>query len=159
MIRFDGDKHVPKPFLVLILPAIFLLPAQATESGCTLTPERSLGNSYKANVAKLNTRPGEGLIIEGRVLSINDCVPIEDAVIEIWSAGDDGKYDDRLRVYTMTLPDGSYRFETEWPNMPVSHVHFIVSAGGYKRLTTQWIPDERVNTATFDLVLEPALRF
>ena len=152
---------MPKLFLTLalLLPAIFSLSAQANEFGCTLTPERSVGNSYKANVARLNTQPGKGLIIAGKVLSVHDCAPIEDAVIEIWSAGNDGRYHDRLRAYTMTLPDGSYRFETEWPNMSVPHVHFIVSAGGYRRLTTQWIPDEKVNTAVFDVVLEPALRF
>ncbi len=88
--------------------------------------------------------------------------PIEDAVIAIWSAGDDGRDDDRLRVYTMILPNGSYQFETEWPNIPnipIPHVHFIVSAGGYKRLITQWITEEKVSTTISDLVLEPALRF
>ena len=147
------------PLILTLLVTIFSLPAQASESGCTLTPERPLGNSYKADTATFNTQPGKGLIIEGRVLSIHNCAPIEDAIIEIWSAGSDGRYHDRLRAYIITLPDGSYRFETEWPDMPVPHVHFIVSAGGYKQLTTQWIPDAKVTTATFDLVLEPALRF
>ena len=81
---------------------------------------------------------------------------LANARIEHWQAGEDGVYVDRLRAFPKAGKDGSYRFETEWPNMPLPHVHFRVFAPGYKPLVAVWPGDECRKEAEFDLVLEPA---
>lgn len=143
-------------FALLVLFKTGLLNA---ELKCEPTTEHFLGNSYIPNVAKLKVDIGKGLVMQGRVLSAIDCKPVADAVIEHWQAGDSGEYEMHLRAFTLSLPDGSYRFETEWPNMSTPHIHFIVTAENHTRLVTQWIPDEKTDSATFDLVLKPALSF
>lgn len=143
--------------LLFLLPAT--MPAVFAAEQCSPTPERPLGNSYIPNVATFKTDVGKGLVMSGRVLSAVDCKPIADAIIEHWQAGNSGNYEMHLRAFTMSMPDGSYRFETEWPNMPIPHVHFIVTADNHSKLVTQWIPDEQTDKATFDLVLKPALSF
>ena len=64
-----------------------------------------------------------------------------------------GRYQDRLRAYMFTDEQGRFEFETEWPNMPTPHIHFIVTAEGYEILETQWIGDERQTQIEFDMVL------
>jgi len=150
-----------KILLYLSLPALLLIgltPASASGQ-CTPTPERPMGNSHIPNVATFKVNVGKVLVMKGRVLSAVDCKPIEDAVIGHWQAGNQGTYQNHLRAFTFSLPDGSYRFETEWPNMSIPHIHFIVTANNYSKLVTQWIPDEQTDKATFDLVLKPALSF
>jgi protocatechuate 3,4-dioxygenase beta subunit len=129
------------------------------EQRCQPTPERGPGTHYIPNVAKLKKDLGKGLVVHGRVLSSTDCKPIANAVIEHWQAGDSGEYEIRLRAFSLSLPDGSYLFETEWPNISPPHIHFIVTAENHGRLVTQWIPDEKTDHASFNLVLRPALAF
>ena len=146
----------------LLILLVILAPYSSNtlaQNACTATPERGMGNSHIPNVAKMNNAVGKGLVMQGRVLSSVDCKPIADAVIEFWQAGDKGTYEMHLRAFTLSMPDGSYRIETEWPNMPIPHIHFIVKAENHARLVTQWVPDERTDKATFDLVLKPALSF
>ena len=147
------------PFIAIALFFSLVTGVVRAEYQCEPTPERFLGNSYIPNVAKLKGDIGKGLVMQGRVLSAVDCTPVADAVIEHWQAGNSGKYETHLRAFTLSLPDGSYHFETEWPNMSTPHIHFIVTAENHMRLVTQWIPDEKTNRATFDLVLKPALSF
>lgn len=134
-----------------------LLPAElwAQSATCPPTPDMHSGAHYVANAATLNHKPGKGLVIEGIVKSATTCKPLGDAVVEIWQAGDEGTYLPHLRVFTITHPDGKYRFETEWPDMPIPHIHFKVSAEAHRKLTTQWIPDDKTDHAIFDLVLKP----
>ena len=129
------------------------------EMTCSATPEHSTGTHYIPNVARMSNAIGKGLVIHGHVRSAVDCKPIADAVIEFWQAGDKGTYEMHLRAFTLSMPDGSYRIETEWPNMPIPHIHFIVSAENHAKLVTQWIPGKRTEEATFDLILKPALSF
>ncbi|MCW8964007.1 MAG: intradiol ring-cleavage dioxygenase [Gammaproteobacteria bacterium] len=145
-------------FILLVLAVIGISPAASSEQ-CTPTPERPIGNSYIPNVAKHKIDVGRGLIMQGRVLSATDCQPIADAIIEHWQAGNQGTYENHLRAFTFSLPDGSYRFETEWPAMTIPHIHFIVTAENHSKLVTQWIPGSKTGEATFDLVLKPALSF
>ncbi|TNF93671.1 MAG: intradiol ring-cleavage dioxygenase [Gammaproteobacteria bacterium] len=146
MSRYTG-------FLATLL--LFTSTTFAEEKQCAPTPQQFLGNSYIPNAAKPAQDVGKGLVMQGHVLSSATCEPIADAVIERWQAGNNGTYEMHLRAYMKPQPDGSYRFETEWPNMSIPHIHFIVTADGYNKLTTQWIPDSKVSEAKFDLVLEP----
>ena len=148
-------------YLIVALIAAGLYPdiQVLAEQQCQPTPERGLGTHYIPNVAVLNNDTGKGLVVYGHVMSSADCKPIADAVIEHWQAGDNGEYEMHLRAFTLSLPDGSYLFETEWPNINPPHIHFIVTAENHGRLVTQWIPDEKTDRASFNLVLKPALAF
>lgn len=142
----------------LLLPLISPIHAgeQLNNKQCSPTTERFIGNNYKPGIAKLSTNTGKGLIMRGRVLSAANCSPVEGAIIERWQAGNNGKYHNRLRAYSISFPDGSYELETEWPDMPTPHIHFIVTADGFNKLVTQWIPDQKTSEAIFDLVLTPS---
>ena len=96
----------------------------------------------------------KGLAVHGRILSARGCAPIADARIEHWQTGTKGFYEDRLRAYLYSDEEGNYRFQTEWPGAPVPHIHFRVSATGFKTLVTQWVGRGKVDRITFELVLE-----
>ncbi len=49
--------------------------------------------------------------------------------------------------------NGNFEFQTEWPNMPIPHIHFIVTADVYNKPETQWIGFERQKEINFDMVL------
>lgn len=136
--------------LILSLPAAG--PAFAVD--CTATAARTGGTHFKP-VTTQKTDIGRGLIVSGRILSAGDCKPVINAKISHWQAGDNGMYQDRLRAFLYSDKKGRYRFHTEWPAVIVPHIHFIVSASGYKTVGTQWIGNERLKEIKFDIVLKP----
>lgn len=91
---------------------------------------------------------GDALAIGGRVLSV-DGTPLKDAVVDVWQADGEGAYDnasDRfvLRGRIRTGKDGLYRYETLMPGRydlgeakRPAHIHYKISAEGYRPLTTQ----------------------
>lgn len=116
-----------------------------------------------ANMA--NNTAGEPVILSGRVTA-PDGTPIENAVLDVWHADSEGFYDLQLlhpdqmnlRGRFHTDANGEYRFRTIKPacypiptDGPVgkmlrtvgrhpyrpAHVHFQISAPGYKDLTTE----------------------
>ncbi|MGZ0150256.1 dioxygenase family protein [Kribbella sp. WER1] len=121
------------------------------------SPEVQLGDDIS------NGAPGQPCLVRGRVLD-TDGEPIPGALIETWQADEDGFYDvqkdlDRPqnRAHLRTDADGNYRF---WAVKPVAypipddgpvgellraagrgpmrpaHIHFMVTAPGYRRLIT-----------------------
>lgn len=113
---------------------------------------------------------GAPTIVGGRVLS-TDGTPIEGAVLEIWQTAENGLYsgqDDSQPDYNFyscmtTGADGRYLFSTVRPapytvpeDGPVgellratgrhpwrpSHLHFIVTANGYRSLVTEVFPSD-----------------
>ena len=119
---------------------------------CLPTPHRTTGTHYKP-VTIEKTDIGKGVMVTGQVLAAPDCLPVANAKVAHWQAGEQGRYVDRLRAYLFTDADGRYRFETEWPNLFTPHIHFIVTADGYSTLETQWVGDERQDKIEFDMVL------
>jgi protocatechuate 3,4-dioxygenase beta subunit len=100
--------------------------------------------------------PGRRLIVSG--IAADRCgEPIEDAVLDIWQATENGHYDNdgstpppdpsefRLRGRLKTGPRGEYQFLTVWPGpysignniWRPSHIHVKVRIEGYQELTTQ----------------------
>lgn len=101
---------------------------------------------------------GEIVYIEGQVVD-QDCQPVPNAVVDVWQANKDGRYNHTLdaqnpnpldpnfqsRGIAITDLDGRYVFKTiipgHYPASPTwmrpAHVHFRVSRMGYKELTTQ----------------------
>lgn len=123
---------------------------------------------------------GEPLWVQGRVLDTKG-KPIASATLDVWQANDEGFYDVQqkgiqpdmnLRGVFRSGKDGGYRFRTAYPrHYPIpfdgsvggmlealdrehfrpAHLHFIVSAPGYEKLTTHiftpdcpWLDDDAV---------------
>ena len=124
----------------------------ATE--CSPTPPMLEGTHFKP-VTQEQVDVGQGLVVHGRVLAAPDCRPVPGARIAHWQAGEKGRYVDHLRAWLVSDVDGSYHFETEWPGLPVPHIHFTVTAEGYRPVTTQWVGDEPVERVEFDIILSP----
>lgn len=137
--------------------SLFLLPGIGwAADDCVATPHRTTGTHYKP-VTTQKIDVSEGVVVRGRILAAPDCAPVSNARVAHWQAGEDGRYADRLRAYLFSNDKGEYRFETEWPNLSPPHIHFIVTAEGYKILETQWIGADRQSAIEFDMVLQRTL--
>lgn len=127
-------------------------------------PDLAVGGDLKRD------NDGVATVVGGRVLAA-DGTPIEGAVLEIWQTAGNGLYsgqDDQQPEYNFyacmtTGADGRYLFSTVRPapytvpdDGPVgellratgrhpwrpSHLHFIVTAGGYRSLVTEVFPSD-----------------
>jgi protocatechuate 3,4-dioxygenase beta subunit len=139
------------PCLLGISLAALTVPIHADT--CLPTPHRTTGTHYEP-VTVQKTDVSKGVVVRGRVVAAPDCRPVADARVAHWQAGENGRYSDRLRAYLFTDAAGRFQFETEWPNLNPPHIHFIVSAAGYKTLETQWIGDDRQDQIDFTMVVE-----
>ncbi len=134
--------------------SLLILSAPAVADDCQPTPHRTTGTHYEpVTVQKKNI--SQGLMVRGQVLAMPHCTPVANAKVAHWQAGEDGRYRDRLRAYLYTDKQGRYAFETEWPNLSTPHIHFIVTADGFKTLETQWRGSRRQKHIDFTMVLEP----
>lgn len=163
-------------------------------------PERANGTS----IVDYDTGGGTDLTISGRVVDV-DGAPIVGAKLDVWQTAPNGLYSVQeeaqplmnLRGIYTTDPEGRYEVVTQRPvdymipgDGPVgeilrstgrdiwrpAHVHFLVSADGYKPVTTHLfdrasahlhddvvfgvrdslVVDMEGATTTYDFVLEPA---
>jgi protocatechuate 3,4-dioxygenase beta subunit len=150
VISYFGVRQMETNIFVGFL--LFTLSANAVIADCSPTPHRTTGTHYKP-VTLEKTDVSKGVMVTGQVIAAPDCKPVANAKVAHWQAGEQGRYLDRLRAYLFTDSQGRYRFETEWPDMQTPHIHFIVTADGYKTLETQWIGDERQKEIVFNMVL------
>ena len=138
-----------------VLIVLTLCPWVAAEAEqCEPTPTMVMGTHHKDG-ARFKVDISTGLFVSGRVLEAMTCRPIVGAKIEHWQTNTEGFYTDRLRAYLYSDVEGAYRFETEWPGAAVPHIHFIVSAEGYRTLVTQWVGKDPIAEIHLDLVLQP----
>lgn len=112
------------------------------------TPHVEMGPFYKKRAPKTSRMrsagdPGVPLSVTGKVYGSRGSV-VADAVIEIWQANDAGLYDldgYRYRATLSPTPTGDYGFESiipgHYPARVARHVHYLVTAPGYKPLSTQ----------------------
>ena len=138
---------------ILYCVLLFPLSGAVAAFDCIPTPHRTTGTHYEP-VTQEKTDIGKGVIFRGQVLATPDCMPVAGARVAHWQAGEDGRYQDRLRAFLYTDGEGRFRFETEWPNLRPPHIHFIVTAEGYEVLETQWIGGARQPEIDFTMVLE-----
>jgi len=125
---------------------------------CKPTEPDMLGPFYKAG-APVRSSVGKGYVLSGVVRSSKDCSPIKGAQIEFWLAGPDRQYDNSHRATVYSDTEGSFRFESNYPEPYYGrppHIHIRVSAGGFRTLVTQHYPEKGKSRATFDLVLLPS---
>ncbi len=136
----------------LLTLAVSLMCANVPGGECTPTRSMFLGTHHKQEVP-YKVDVSQGLVINGRVLN-TDCQALVKARVKHWQAGKQGKYRDELRAYMTTDERGSFRFETEWPSVPSPHIHFIISAEGYRELVTQWVGKEPLTAIELEFVLQ-----
>lgn len=146
---------------LLILGTMASIPSPVLAALCRITEPNSLGPYYRKNPpfkSKLANpdEPGEKLIITGRVLDIDGCTPLNNAIVDAWHANAEGEYYDvggksdntpseyRLRGRVTTDSQGKYQFKTILPGQysvgfatRPKHVHFIVLHPKAKPLVTQ----------------------
>ncbi|TKA66349.1 hypothetical protein B0A55_08246 [Friedmanniomyces simplex] len=125
-------------------------------------PKRKMGDS----IVLKDMEGSDHTLMHGRVLDFNTGKPIDNAEIDIWHTAPNGLYEQQdpdqpdmnLRGRFFTGPDGEYSFyclkPTSYPvpndgpagkllemldrhPMRPAHIHFILTAEGYKPLTTQ----------------------
>jgi protocatechuate 3,4-dioxygenase beta subunit len=92
------------------------------------------------------------------VRSTRGCTPLAQARIEIWQVNEQAEYADSHRATLFSAADGTYRFESNFPNPysgRPSHIHLRASAAGHQTLITQYYPVAGQTAAAFDLVLIP----
>ena len=131
-----------KTVLVLLITA----PLTVLAENCEPTHYKPV-TEEKINVSS-------GVVVRGQILAAPNCTPVSNAKIAHWQGGEKGRYVDYLRAYMFSDKEGKFKFETEWPNMPTPHIHFIVTADGYEKLETQWVGNERQKVITFKMVLK-----
>src|SRR5690606_26735245 len=120
--------------------------------------------------------PGNVLLITGRVWSLLSRKPIDGAVIDLWQANEQGRYDNddpakppaggvfvnRCRI--ITDDSGAYEYETIHPGAyrigPQTwrppHVHYLVRARGHRTLVTQLYFEGDPHQVT-DAFIKPSL--
>jgi protocatechuate 3,4-dioxygenase beta subunit len=122
-------------------------------TGDLLGPYYREGAPSRMTIAELS-EPGERLQLDGVVLADDCTTPLAGAMIDVWQADSTGNYHEpteaggpfRLRGKLVTAADGTWELRTVRPGnyqnggptlWRPAHVHFIVSAPGYRPVTTQ----------------------
>jgi protocatechuate 3,4-dioxygenase beta subunit len=112
------------------------------------TPHVEMGPFYKKRapataMLRSPADPGMPLTVKGRVISVHG-EPVPGALLEVWQANHGGLYDLDGYHYRAALKppaSGGYAFESvmpgHYPARVARHVHYFVTAPGYKPLSTQ----------------------
>jgi len=180
-------KHWGKDILFtrrgLIAGAAGLLVAKAAGASTIATPRQTAGPFYPfikpmdadadLTLLKGASGPAKGEVIEvtGRIFALNG-TPLEGAVVEIWQADSNGRYDhifdfgsgtrdENFQGYGAARADdaGSYLFRTIRPKaydtglgQRTPHIHFRVTSEPAGELVTQmYFPGEGLNGQDFIL--------
>lgn len=161
------------------------LPPVAEPRDLRVTEDNILGPFYRPGApfrGKMTPplEPGDVLVIRGRVWAFDTKKPLDSAVLHVWQANAEGRYDNddpahpprpgvfRNRLRLRADETGYYEYETIKPGAyktspdrwRPSHIHYLVTAPGYKRLITQlYFAGDRHNAADDflkeSLVIEP----
>ena len=139
----------------ILLGAVLALPfaARGQQTCIDITPEDIEGPFYKAGAPVRSSMfdpasKAEKLVLSG-VVSLTDCKPLANALLDFWHADERGAYDNngyRYRGLVRTDAQGRYRLATNLPP-PYSgrprHIHVKLQPPGGKILTTQlYFPGE-----------------
>lgn len=143
--------------------------ASAQTVECTVTPSNPLGPFHRADApfrSSLNVAdaPGRPLRVTGWVLRAPDCSPVPGAVLDVWQADGEGRYDNDSSAYGLrgrvqADESGHYVFDTvmpgAYPGRP-RHIHVRVLVHGQRALTTQiYFPEDPIQH--LDPFHQPAL--
>ena len=137
-------------------------PAAAAAADWAVTEPNILGPYHRRGApyrAKITPPLAEGSVtlIAGRVWGHDTRKPLVNAVVDIWQADHNGRYDNddpakppaadhfAYRARMLSDEQGRYEYETIMPGryrlsrtaMRPAHIHYMVSAPGYRTLVTQ----------------------
>lgn len=124
-------------------------PAEASRPDCVATPHSTGASSiaevpFTTTLAPLGLK-GTRLIISGTVYAADQRTPLPGALLEVWHANADGRYDNTLpltlRAKMRTDSAGQFEFTTIKPGhvqvgcerLP-AHINYLVSYSGYRPL-------------------------
>lgn len=130
-------------------------PWPATEDNI-LGPYHRPGAPFRAKITP-PLEPGDALLVRGRVWGLDTRRPLAGAVLDIWQANAEGRYDNDdpqnppapglflNRARLTTDESGYYEFETIRPGQyqtgpqrwRPAHIHYMARAARYKTLVTQ----------------------
>jgi catechol 1,2-dioxygenase len=173
-------KHYPEFQVLADAPLPFVVPG-ALPDGVKPTEDNILGPYYREGApfrAKVTPPLARGtpLVIRGRVWGFDTKKPLVSAMLDIWQADADGRYDNDdpnkppakgvyvNRVRILTDETGYYEFETIHPGpyktgpdaWRPSHIHYLVRRAGYTNLITQlYFKGDRFNAK--DEFIKPSL--
>ncbi|GMU24952.1 MAG: hypothetical protein AMXMBFR13_50230 [Phycisphaerae bacterium] len=173
----EGVGEFVPPVVSATAPAVLPRrdgPWAATEDNI-LGPFYRPGAPYRAKITPPR-EPGEVLVIRGRVWGLDTRRPLAGAVLDIWQANADGRYDNddpqsppakgvyRNRARLITDETGYYEFETILPGAyrigPQTwrprHIHYFVRHAHYAELVTQLYFQGEPHNAT-DPFIKPSL--
>jgi protocatechuate 3,4-dioxygenase beta subunit len=142
----------------------------APTPGCSdtheATPQQTAGPYFKPSSPQrsLLVEPGDAgtqLRVSGRVVTTS-CQPLAHALLDIWHADADGRYDlkgFRHRGHLFSDAAGRFELQTILPGLyggRARHIHVRVQPAGGAMLTTQlYFPNDPANKA--DSLFDPAL--
>jgi len=151
----SGDVGEQSPAFLEVHPPQVPSTFEPTEDNI-LGPYHRRSAPFRAKVTP-PLEPGEPLVVRGRVWAHDTRKPLGGAIVEIWQANAQGRYDNddpgspvkpgifvnRARV--MTDESGYYEYETIKPGRykigpklwRPAHIHYLIAARGYKTLITQ----------------------
>ena len=151
----SGELGEQSPVFAEIAPPKLPENFKATEDNILGPYHRKLA-PFRAKVTP-PLEPGDPLVVRGRVWGIDSRKPLAGAIVDVWQANAAGRYDNddqdkpprpgvfvnRARV--LTDESGYYEYETIKPGRYMigpkqwrpAHIHYWVSAAGYKPLVTQ----------------------
>lgn len=131
-----------------------LTPAALAADDCTTTSSATKGPYWRPNApftTDLTRDGGEVITVHGVVRGARTCKPIAGALLDVWQADHNGKYDldyrgddvfGRARIRSGS--DGTFSFRTVRPApygstgfIRPAHIHFVLSADGHRSLVTQ----------------------
>jgi protocatechuate 3,4-dioxygenase beta subunit len=137
--------------------------AFAAAASCALTSEQTEGPFY-VDVDLIRSdmsedRDGTPLRVGTRVLDVDGCTPIKDAVVELWHCDADGTYsgvdgndDAFLRGAQVTNGDGISEITTVYPGWypgRTPHIHVKVFTSNREVLTSQLYFDDAQTDAVY----------
>jgi protocatechuate 3,4-dioxygenase beta subunit len=100
--------------LVFVVVLGMGLGSVTAQSRCAPSRPDALGPFYTANAPERSTT-GRGLVVTGRVLTVERCAALARARLEWWSANPSGDYDEAHRATQVADDEGRYRYETDSP--------------------------------------------
>lgn len=121
-----------------------------------LGPYHRKGAPFRAKITP-PLEPGDVLVVRGRVWGFDTKRPLAGAVLDVWQANAQGRYDNddpahpprpgiyHNRARLMTDESGYYEYQTIRPGRyqigqnrwRPAHIHYMIAATGYKTLVTQ----------------------
>lgn len=143
-----------------------LAPTPVCDDGSAQTPRQTAGPFYKPSSPRrsdLTADAGDRQLfsLRGFVLDTN-CRPIPEAMVEIWHADEQGRYDNSgflWRAHQFTDASGRWGFDTiltEHYSFRTAHYHFRVQRPDGDTLITQlYFPDHPRNSR--DRLFDPQL--